>query len=95
MMGDKYTRTFRNLHYLEISGDDFDGPRTMIANQYKLVIESQSNDGSNIELFDLIKDPAEQINVAAVQPEIVEDMQRQLHDWQQSVLESLTGGDYQ
>ncbi|MDA0195656.1 MAG: hypothetical protein O2887_11785 [Bacteroidetes bacterium] len=46
------------------------------------------------ELFDLRKDPAERNNVIISNPEIVQIQMKQLKDWQQSVLESLTDGDY-
>ena len=94
MMGDKYTRTFRNFHYSEISEDNFGGARTMIDKQYKLVIDAQSTNGSTMELFNLNNDPAESQNLAESNPEIVESMQKQFQDWQRSVLESLTGADY-
>ena len=94
MMGDKYTRTFRNFHYPEISEDHTGGPRTMIDNDYKLVLDAGGPNDSVIELFDLKKDPAESENLASSNPEIVEAMQKQLREWQQSVLTSLTGADY-
>jgi len=90
MMGDKYTRTFRNFHYPGISEQHFGGPRVMLGNRYKLVVDAQSTP----ELFDLTNDPAEEQNLIESQKEIARKMQKQLHDWQQSVLESLTGSDY-
>ena len=89
-MGDKYTRTFRNFHYPGISEQHFGGPRVMLGNRYKLVVDAQSTP----ELFDLTNDPAEEQNLLESQKEIARKMQKQLHDWQQSVLESLTGSDY-
>jgi len=94
MMSGKYTRTFRNLHYPEISAQDFGGARTMLDNRYKLVVGAQSGNQSTIELFDLTNDPAEEQNLIESHKEIAENMERQLRDWQQSVLESLTGADY-
>jgi arylsulfatase A-like enzyme len=94
MMNGKYTRTFRNFHYAVISENDFGGARTMIDNQYKLVLGVQKVDKLGIELYDLMKDPAENHNLVNENPSIAEKMQNQMHDWQQSVLESLTGADY-
>jgi arylsulfatase A-like enzyme len=94
MMAGKYTRTFRNLHYPEISKQDFGGARTVLDNRYKLIVGAQSENQSTIELFDLTNDPAEEQNLIESHKEIAENMQRQLRDWQQSVLESLTGADY-
>ena len=91
MMAGKYTRTFRNFHYLEIAERDFGGVRTMLGNRYKLVL----GDKSTIELFDLTKDPAEKQNLIESHKKVAESMKNQLRDWQQSVLESLTGADYQ
>ena len=95
IMDGKYTRTFRNLQYPAISKDHFGGARVMMDKQFKLVIDAQSSDQSSIELFDLTNDPTESHNLVAVEPDIAKSMQKQLHDWQQSVLESLTGKDYQ
>ena len=89
MMGNKYTRTFRNFHYPAISESHFGGWRVMLGNRYKLLVNK-----SAVELFDLTKDPAETENLAETHPEIVTEMQKQLHAWQKSVLTSLTGADY-
>jgi arylsulfatase A-like enzyme len=90
MMAGKYTRTFQNFHYPEVSEQDYGGVRTVLGNRYKLVIGAQSA----IELFDLKSDPAEKQNLIESNKEIAANMKRQLRDWQQSVLESLTGADY-
>ena len=95
MMAGKYTRTFRNFHYPEISERDFGGARVVLDNRYKLVVDAQSGEKSIIELFDLMKDPAEKHNLIDSHKPIAESMKNQLRDWQQSVLESLTGTDYQ
>jgi len=63
-------------------------------NRYKLVVDAQSGNKSTIELFDLTNDPAEKQNLIKSHKKIAEKMQKQLRDWQQSVLESLTGADY-
>ncbi len=90
-MNGKFTRDFKNYRYPNMSENDTDGPRTVIDTRYKLVVGEQSD----IELFDLIEDRAETNNLAASHPDIVEKMQKQLNDWQQSVLKSLTGADYE
>lgn len=94
MMNGKYTRSFRNLHYPVLSEKDFAGARTIIDTPYKLVIGNQEA-APSVELFDLNKDPEEAQDLAAAQPEVVEQLQAQLRDWQRSVLHSLTGEDYE
>ena len=93
IMDGKYTRNFQNFHHLNITEADFTGPKAVVDNRYKLVIDGQQNSPSK-ELFDLINDPAEKDNIITTEPEIAEKLEKQLHDWQQSVLESLTGDDY-
>jgi len=93
-MGDKYTRTFKNLHYDEIFEDHFGGARVAMNNQYKLVLDTQSSERMSVELFDIINDPAERNNLADDLSEVVDSLQVQLREWQQSVLESLKGKDY-
>jgi len=46
------------------------------------------------ELFDLDADPAEKKNLIRQHADIADGLQAQLRDWQQSVLQSLTGADY-
>jgi len=89
-----YNRSFRNFHYDQVSEKDFSGMRTMMKNQYKLVVEGQSPNKEGLELYDIQNDPGEAINLADEYPEIVEEMQVQLRKWQESVLNSLTGADY-
>lgn len=90
-MRGKFTRNFQNYRYPTMSENDIGGPRTIIDNQYKLVM----GEDADLALFDLIADPAESNNLAAAQPEVVERMKGQLDEWQQSVLRSLSGGDYE
>ena len=94
MMAGKYTRTFRNLKYESISEIDFGGERTIMENKYKLVVEGKTPNELGFELYDIEKDPGEKINLADEHPDIVNKMNSQLHEWQQSVLTSLTGADY-
>ena len=95
MMAGKYTRTFRNLQYPEVSKTDIGGARTMVDNSYKLIIDAGDSQESVIELYDISKDPGENNNLASTQPDVVESMQRKLYIWQQSVLTSLSAADYQ
>jgi arylsulfatase A-like enzyme len=94
MMGDKYTRTFQNYIYPEVSKNDFGGERALITNKFKLVLEGHMPNEDGYELYDLEKDPAEKVNVASEYPELVEHLQKQMKRWQESVLTSLTGADY-
>ncbi len=94
MLRGKFTRTFLNFKYDQVSENDFTGERTMMKNQYKLVVEGKSPNEKGFELYDIQNDRGETINLADSFPEIVEEMQYQLHKWQESVLNSLTGADY-
>ena len=67
----------------------------MIDKQYKLIIGAQSANKTAVELYDLTIDPGENNNLMSSKPKIVETMQKQMYHWQQSVLKSLTGADYQ
>ena len=92
-MDGRLTRNFRNFHHPEIEERDFDGRRAILDTRYKLVIEGEGA-GSGPELFDIRTDPAESKNLVSSEPEEVERLEHQLRQWQQSVLESLTGADY-
>jgi arylsulfatase A-like enzyme len=92
MMAGRFTRNFQNFHHATISEGDFSGPRAILGNHYKLVVDGQSGTGK--ELFDLRDDQTETKNLIESEPEVAKQLERQLHSWQQSVLESLTGADY-
>ena len=68
--------------------------RAMMENQYKLVVEGQSPNKNGLELYDLQHDPGETNNLADQYPEMAKKMQAELHKWQESELNSLTGADY-
>lgn len=93
MMNGKYTRTFRNYRYPGPAESHFGGPRVMMDNRYKLVVGAAGED--TVELFDLNSDPGEEQNLAAAEPEAVKAMRTQLRKWQDSVLRSLSGEDYE
>ncbi len=91
----KLTRSFTNFHQPEVTEEDYAaGPRVILGNRYKLVVGGEAKAKSDVELFDLRKDPAEKENLAETEPEIAEKLAKQLRDWQTSVLSSLGGGDY-
>ena len=94
IMDGRFTRNFRNFHHPEIAEDDFLGARAILDNRYKLVIGGERGDETVKELFDLRADQAEETNLVEAQPEIAADLERQLREWQESVLNSLTGKDY-
>lgn len=96
LAGGKATRDFRNVrHPGEITDADYLGPRAIIDGRYKLVIHEQKGGEAKRELFDLETDPAEKTNLLLQQSEKAAALQGKLRDWQQSVLRSLTGADYQ
>ncbi len=94
MMDGRFTRNFRNFRHAGMTQADFDGPRVILDNRYKLVIDGQPGDTPARELFDLQSDAAEKHNLAAAQPELARSLARRLREWQESVLRSLTGADY-
>jgi len=95
LMGGIATRNFRNDHHPDIIETDYRGPRVMLGNQYKLVVHDTKVGDPAVELFDLRADPAEKSNLAESKQGIVKTMQAELRTWQQSVLQSLTGADYE
>jgi arylsulfatase A-like enzyme len=100
LMDGRATRSFTNFHHPRITEQDFAGARAILHNRYKLVVDGQgprrSGAGSSPvrELYDLRQDESESNDIIAANPATVRSMERQLRDWQQSVLESLTGADY-
>lgn len=96
MLDGRFTRNFRNFRHPKISDRDFDGPRVVLDNRYKLVVGGQHNKSETevVELFDLRVDPAERKNLVKTIPKVTTKMKQQLRDWQKSVLNSLTGADY-
>lgn len=90
LMGGIATRNFRNEHHPSITEQDYAGERTIIGNRYKLVVSKTGQ----LSLFDLDNDPAETENIAKREPAIVGELQKQMRDWQTSVLTSLIEADY-
>lgn len=91
-MSGKYTRSFVNFHHPVIQEADYAGPKAVLDNRYKLVLDGRRDSG--IELFDLTNDPYETTDLSSAMPTLVESMKDQLREWQDSVLNSLTGADY-
>ncbi|MBD3675821.1 MAG: sulfatase-like hydrolase/transferase [Planctomycetaceae bacterium] len=87
------TRNFRNYKHPSISPGDYGGDRSMVDNRYKLILKGDAEDPKR-ELYDMREDPAETTNLAEKHPEIANRLQNTLKEWQDSVLESLTGQDY-
>lgn len=86
------TRKFQNFHHPAITAEDYSGPRSILDNEFKLIIDGEQ--GMAKELFDLRKNPAETVNVIESNPAVAEKLQKQLRTWQESVLNSLMGADY-
>lgn len=95
LMGGKATRDFTNYRHPAQTGDDYLGPRAIIDGRFKLVIHEQRDREVKQELFDLEADPAEKLNLNAEKPDLAKKLGGQLGNWQHSVLNSLTGADYQ
>lgn len=95
LMNGKATRDFLNYRHPALGDADYLGPRAIIDGRYKLVLHDRGGDGGRRELFDLDADPAEKTNLIDQLPAVANTLQTRLRQWQQSVLRSLTGGDYQ
>ncbi len=94
VMDGLFTRSFQNVHHREISEEDFLGARAILGNRYKLVLGGEAGNEEARELFDMPQDQNEEENLFDDEPEIAADLEEQLREWQQSVLNSLTGADY-
>ncbi len=94
LAGGKATRDFTNYRHPLMTEEDCLGPRAIIDGCFKLVIHERNKGTPKYELFDLKADPAEKSNLFDQRPDMVKRLQVQLRDWQQSVLQSLSGADY-
>jgi arylsulfatase A-like enzyme len=92
LMNGKPTRTFRNDKYEQVREVDYLGARAITTQRFKLIVDQSSKE--SVELYDLEKDLGETKNIAEQRPEIVSELATQLRSWQESVLNSLTGADY-
>lgn len=93
-MGNKATRDFTNFRHPIITEADYLGARSLIEGDDKIVIHDQKNGAVKIELFDLKNDPAEKTNLLDQKPELAKQLQTKLRQWQEGVLQSLSGADY-
>ncbi len=94
LLNGKATRDFTNFRQPALTEDDYLGPRAIIDGRFKLVLHEQKGGTVKRELFDLQSDPAEKTNLFEQQRADAAKLQAKLRDWQQSVLQSLTGADY-
>ncbi len=85
---------FRNYHHPQAKLEDFGGNAAWMDNRLKLVTGKPRDGRDRIELYDLLADPRETINIADQHPEIVHRMTEELLNWQQSIERSLSGADY-
>lgn len=72
-----------------------EGEAAWMNSPFKLIVRSSGKKGLSLELYDVEADPRESLNVADSYPEVVEEMRKELHAWQESVEKSLTGADYE
>jgi arylsulfatase A-like enzyme len=63
-----------------------------VSHQFKLIGDEK---GEHFELYDLINDPSEEVNVIKKHPEIADGLKADLLDWLQSVENSKRGMDYE
>ena len=90
--GNIRTRNFKNFQHPGIQESDFGGAKVLMGNRYKLVVDGSK--GAGVELYDILADRAEEKNLAKAKPKIAARMQKELREWQESVLNSLVGEDY-
>ena len=81
---------FLNYKHPVARKKNFGGEASILDNRYKLVLSKKGN----VELFDLLRDSGEKLNLAGKNPRIVERMTKRLREWQASVEVSLSGADY-
>ena len=88
-----FTRNFKNYHHDQITKEDYLGDRAILDNNYKLIINKI--EGNEVkQLYNVIEDKGETINLIKTYPEIADKLEKQMEEWQQSVLISLTEKDY-
>lgn len=88
------TRNFINLKFDHIIEADYRGARAIIDEDWKLVVHEKKDRKLQTELFNLANDPAETTDLLDQHPAMATELRAKLHDWQDSVLQSLTGADY-
>jgi arylsulfatase A-like enzyme len=75
--------------------DVLPGPAAWIDGDYKLHRRADKSGEATYSLHDLVKDPREQTDRSAGEPERLKKMKAGLEAWQKSVIRSLNGKDYQ
>jgi arylsulfatase A-like enzyme len=95
LMAGKATRDFTNYRQPPVVDEDYLGPRAIIDGQFKLVLHEQKSGAEKRELFDLEADPAEKANRMENNSAVAQKLEENLRKWQQSVLRSLSGADYE
>jgi arylsulfatase A-like enzyme len=91
--GTRFTRNFRSVRVAHVDDRYYGGNRAILDGKYKLVVRG-GRQRLETQLFDLEVDPAEKVDIAAQQPEVVAHLKGRLLGWQTSVLSSLTAKDY-
>lgn len=89
------TRNFNNFRHPQIVPGDRAGTYVALDDPWKLIVwhDRKTNRVQKTELYHLQQDPAEKHDRAAEEPERVERLLAAAAGWQQSVLNSLSGGD--
>lgn len=72
--------------------DDVDG-QALVESRYKLI--QRASPGGGYELYDLLEDPAEQVNLVRSHPEVLRRMQEAMAEQDESCLRSRDRADYQ
>jgi arylsulfatase A-like enzyme len=94
---------FTNFKHPVARTADFGGVAAWTDNRYKLVVmpgsaagkaKKKASGAAPVQLYDLLADPKETKDIAALHPDIVKRMKTELENWQRSVDHSLTGADY-
>ncbi len=93
LMGDIATRNFTNYVHDTISPEDYLGTLAVIDGDHKLVVK-RSAKSQTTELFNLRSDRAETNDISNRNSHRVDQMLSAMQNWQESVLNSLTGHDY-
>ncbi len=73
-------------------GFQFGQKKSWMTHQYKLI---STDEGKTYELFDLLNDPEEQINIINNHPQLTSDLKSDLNQWITSCKQSNLGKDYQ
>lgn len=96
LMNDRTNRQTRINDQLKVFDErGLIGNAAWIDNRYKLHRRwDETTDETSFELYDLEADATEAHDLADDMPDRVANMQRQLEEWQQSIVRSLKGEDY-